>query len=264
MILDDILKRKREEVAERRRKLPLEELRERAAAAPPQRDFRRALAERDDVALIAELKRRSPSAGVIRADFDPTAIATAYHAAGAAALSVLTDADFFGGQLEHLADARAATPLPVLRKDFIIDPYQLWEARAAGADAVLLIVRILTDAQLAEYLALADALGMAALVEVHSLREAERGLRSGAAIIGINNRNLATMTVDLSTTPLVARELPRDRIIVSESGIASRRDVELLAANGVNAVLVGESLLRSADLARAARSLVGVPRLRRI
>ena len=260
MILDDIVQHKRAEVAASRRSRPPEEVRARARAAPPPRDFRRALAERADIALIAEIKRSSPSAGLIREDFDPAAIAASYAEAGAAALSVLTDERFFRGMLDDLAQARAAAPLPALRKDFIIDEYQVYEARAAGADAVLLIVRILPDEQLAAYAALARELGMAALVETHNAEELSRAVGAGADLIGINNRDLDTLTVDLGTTEALAPSVPAGRVLVSESGIGSRGDVERLAGCGVHAVLVGERLMRSEDIAAAARRLTGVPR----
>ena len=261
MILDEIVQHKRGEVAESRRWRPLEEVRTRAGDAPPPRDLRRALAERPDVALIAEIKRSSPSAGLIREDFDPGVIASRYQTGGAAAVSALTDEHFFGGRLEYIARAKAAVSIPVLRKDFIIDEYQVCEARGAGADAVLLIVRILSDEQLAAYLALARALGMAALVETHDAEEVGRAVRSGADIIGINNRDLDTLAVDLATTEALAKEIPSGRVIVSESGIASREDVERLAACGVHAVLVGETLMKSEDVVRATQVLTGVPRI---
>jgi indole-3-glycerol phosphate synthase len=260
MILDRIVEKKREEVAERRRIEPLEAIRACAESASPPLDFRSALVDRPDVALIAELKRRSPSAGLIRKDFDPAAIARAYRAGGAAALSVLTDESFFGGRLEYLAAAKSAAQLPVLRKDFVIDEYQVYEARAAGADAVLLIVRILSGTQIAEYLALARDLGMAALVEAHDRAEVGRALDAGADIIGVNNRDLDTLKISLDTTGELAACVPPGRVLVSESGIGSREDVEHLAGRGVHAVLVGETLMKSADLERATRELTGVGR----
>jgi len=260
VILDEIVQHKRRELAEAARRLPLDEVRSRAAAAEPARDFRGALAAGPAVALIAEIKRASPSAGVIREAFDPAGIARDYAAGGAAALSVLTDERYFRGRLDHVGQAKAAVSLPVLRKDFVLDPYQLHEARAAGADAVLLIVRILADEELRALLGLARELGMAALVETHDAADLERAVRAGADLVGINNRNLDTLTVDLGTTCALAREVPEDRLIVSESGIRTREDVERVAACGVGAVLVGETLMRSPDPAAAARELAGVPR----
>ena len=260
MILDEIVEHKRQEVEAARLARPLAAVRTEAGSAPPARDFRRALGERADVALIAEIKRASPSAGVIREDFDPAVIAGCYREAGAAAISVLTDERYFSGRLDAIAQVRGAAAVPVLRKDFVIDAYQVYEARAAGADAILLIVRILSDEQLGDYLVLARELGMAALVEAHDPAEVERALRAGAGIVGLNNRDLDTLNVDLATTEALVEAVPPDRVVVSESGIKARADVERLAACGVHAVLVGETLMRSADIAEAARSLVGVPR----
>jgi len=258
LILDEIVLHKRQEVADAQQRRPMAYVRVAAESAPMPRDFRRALVERPDIALIAEIKRSSPSAGLIREDFDPAVIAGCYSAAGAAAMSVLTDERFFTGRLEFVAQAKAAASVPVLRKDFIIDEYQVYEARAAGADAILLIVRILSDEQLGAYLILARSLGMAALVETHSADEIERAVRAGADIIGINNRDLDTLTVDLATTESLVELIPSGRVIVSESGVGSRADVERLAGCGVSAVLVGERLMRSPDLTEAARALTGV------
>jgi indole-3-glycerol phosphate synthase len=263
MILDRIVEHKRREVAEAAERRPLEQVRAEAEAAEPPRDFRAALAERSEVALIAEIKRSSPSAGLIRADFDPARIAKWYAEAGAAAMSVLTDAAFFGGSLDFVAQARAAAPMPALRKDFVIDAYQVFEARAAGADAVLLIVRILSDEQLVEYLGLARRLGMAALVETHSREEVARAVTAGADILGINNRDLDTLTIDLETSRTLARDVPPGCVLVSESGIQARGEVERLAAGGIDAILVGQTLMQSDDVARAARELTGVPRFKR-
>jgi indole-3-glycerol phosphate synthase len=263
MILDEIIERKRNEVAAAKNRCPVEELHARLREGAPARDFRRALAARRDVALIAELKRKSPSAGTIREEFDPVALATAYAEGGAAALSVLTDEHFFGGRLDFIAQAKGAANLPVLRKDFIIDAYQVDESRAAGADAVLLIVRVLSDNELVALLERVHRLGMAALVEVHDAEEARRAVRCGARVIGVNNRDLDSLSVDLQTTRALARHIPADRTLVSESGIGSRRDIETLAPVGVEAVLVGESLMKRDDLAGAARELTGVPRVPR-
>ena len=261
MILDKIIERKREEVAALQRRRPLSAVSAEAGAADAPRGFVSALAAGPFVAVIAEIKRKSPSAGVIRRDYDAAALARAYRSGGAAALSVLTDEHFFGGRLEHAAEARSAAPLPVLRKDFLIDPYQVFESRAAGSDAVLLIVRILEGGLLGEMLAVARELGMAALVEVHNAAEAERAAAAGAEIIGINNRDLDSLAVDLATTESVARGIPAGRVIVGESGIGSAQDVERLARAGVRAVLVGELLLRSGDIVKATQALGGVPRV---
>jgi indole-3-glycerol phosphate synthase len=236
------------------------ELRAAAESAAPPRDFNSALRRPGEVALIAEIKRRSPSAGWIREDLSAAEAAAAYASAGAAALSVLTDTDYFGGGLDDLQSARAAVSLPVLRKDFMIDPVQLWEARAAGADAVLLIVRILDDAQLKELGALAEELGMGVLVEVHTAAELERALRADASIIGINSRDLDTFHTDLNVAITLAATIPAGRLVVAESGIRTASDLELVGRAGASAVLVGESLMRQPDLAGATAALLGRPR----
>jgi indole-3-glycerol phosphate synthase len=254
-ILDKIVETKRAEVA---RLLPgAAELRAVAEAAAPARAFAGALRRPGEVALIAEIKRRSPSAGWIRQELSVAAAASAYAAAGAAALSVLTDEDYFGGALGDLRAARAAVSLPVLRKDFIIHPVQVWEARAAGADAVLLIVRILDDSLLSELGALAQELGMGVLVEVHTAAELERALRAEAGIVGINSRDLDTFHTDLDVAIRLAASVPSDRVVVAESGIRSSADVDRVGAAGASAVLVGESLMRQPDLASATAALVG-------
>jgi indole-3-glycerol phosphate synthase len=227
-------------------------------AAPP-RDFAGALTARGEVRLIAEVKRRSPGAGAIRPDLDPVELASGYAAAGAAAVSVLTDQDYFGGSLEDLRRVRAVVPIPALRKDFLVDPLQVFEARAAGADAILLIVRILTAPVLRELLELGSGLGMGVLVEVHDEPELERALAAGATIIGINNRDLRTFKTTLEVTERLLTALPGDRIVVSESGIRTREDVLRLGGSGVDAILVGESLLRAPDPTQAAALLTGCP-----
>jgi indole-3-glycerol phosphate synthase len=216
------------------------------------------------VALIAECKRRSPGAGPIRPDLDPGRLAAAYARAGARALSVLTDERYFGGATADLVGARAAVSLPVLRKDFTIDPLHVVEARAAGADAVLLIVRILDDAALRRLRDEATRRGMAVLVEVHDRAELQRALNLGAAIIGINNRDLSTFRTDLSTTLTLLDDVPDDVIVVSESGIRDRSDVDRLGDAGVDAVLVGETLLRAPDPGAAAAALASVRRRERV
>ncbi len=254
------MERKRAEVAALRGRA--DALEEALDGAPPPRDFRGALGRPGSVCLVAECKRRSPGAGAIRPDLVPEELARAYAGAGASALSVLTDADFFGGSLEDLRAARSAG-LPVLRKDFTLDTLQLIEARGAGADAVLLIVRILDDETLSRLHTAATALGMSVLVEAHDTAELERAVRIGADLIGINNRDLATFTTDLDTTLRLLADVPDDVVVVSESGIRSRRDVDRLGAAGVDAILVGEALLSAADPATAAAALVGVPARRR-
>jgi indole-3-glycerol phosphate synthase len=257
-ILADIVRTKAAEVGELRPRA--KELERAAATSPAARDFRGALAPRGYVSLIAECKRRSPGAGAIRPDLDPADLTRAYAQAGAAALSVLTDVAYFGGSLADLAAAKAATTLPVLRKDFMLDRLQLLEARGAGADAVLLIVRILSDAALMSLHAEAKALGLAVLVEVHDRAELGRALDLGADIIGINNRDLATFRTDIATTLELLEDVPEDVLVVSESGIGGPRDAAFLADGGVDAILVGETLLRAPDPKTMARSLARIPR----
>lgn len=251
-VLDRILARKVEEVAARQAALPLPAMQRRAAAAAPPRDMLAAL-QKDTVALIAEVKRASPSKGLLTADFAPLQIATAYAQNGAAAISVLTDEDFFMGSLRYLEVVRGAVAVPVLRKDFIIDPYQVYESRAAGADALLLIAAALTDGQLAALAALTAELGMTALVEVHSESEMARALRLPARLIGINNRDLRTFEVDLETTARLARLAGDEAVLVAESGIRSAADVARMGRLGAHAVLVGESLVKAADMAGLVR-----------
>ncbi len=260
-ILRRILTNTREELTTRSAAVPPAEMRAMAADAPDPRDFTAALTGRDDVAIIAEIKRASPSEGAIReGDFDPAAIARQYEQAGAAALSVLTDEAFFAGKLEYLTAAREACSIPVLRKDFIIDEYQLHEARAAGADAVLLIVAALPPALLRDLLALTHSLGMTALVESHDEAELEVALGSGAEVLGVNNRDLRTFEVDLGTTERLAAKVRGDRVLVAESGVHTREDVEHLAAAGADAALIGTALMRAEDPGVALRGLTGVGR----
>ena len=257
-ILDTILARKREEVAARRERTSLFELKARAASAPPLRGFADAVAAKiaaGQAAVIAEVKKASPSKGVIRADFDPAAIARSYAAGGAACLSVLTDVDFFQGADEYLVAARDACALPVLRKDFIVDAYQLYEARVLCADCVLLIAAALDDAQLSEYAFIADELGMDVLVEVHDLDELERALPIPARLLGINNRNLKTFEVSLQTTLELKVAVPADRVLVTESGILARADVALMRDNAIHAFLVGEAFMRQPDPGAALSAL---------
>lgn len=221
------------------------------------RDFAGVLTKPDGVSLIAEVKKASPSAGIIAPNFDPVAIARQYEAAGAGALSVLTDEKFFQGKLSYLGLIREAVRLPLLRKDFIIDELQVYEAVAGGADAVLLIVAILDDAQLRDYRALAEHLGLAALVEVHDESELNRALSTGAGIIGINNRDLKTFKVNLSTTAVLAAGIPEEKIVVAESGIHTRYDVVQVKEAGADAILVGESLMKSGDIAGKVKELLG-------
>ena len=257
-ILDTILARKRIEVAERRTRATLDELKARIADAPPLRGFADAVEAKiaaGRAAVIAEVKKASPSKGVIRADFDPAAIARSYEAGGAACLSVLTDIDFFQGADEYLVAARDACSLPVLRKDFVVDAYQLYEARALGADCVLLIAAALDDAELSEFAFIAGELGLDVLVEVHDLDELERSLPVPARLLGINNRNLKTFDVSLRTTLDLKAMVPADRVLVTESGILAREDVALMRDDGIHAFLVGEAFMRQPDPGAALRDL---------
>jgi indole-3-glycerol phosphate synthase len=256
-VLDKIVASKRREVDAARRRTPLEELESKAAVASPVRNFRLALADPGPIRLIAEIKKASPSAQVIRHDVDPVAIARIYQRHGASCLSVLTDTPYFHGHLEDLADVRAAAAIPVLRKDFLIDGYQVVEARSAGADAVLLIAEILDDTLLHRLLELARSLGMTALVELHDAANLRRVLDSGADIIGINNRDLRHFGTDVEHTLRLRDQIPPNVVLVSESGIRSRRDVERLEAAGVSAILVGESLMRANDMGLAVERLLG-------
>ncbi len=252
MILDTIVARKKEEVAAlKARGISMPDL-----EIPPPRGFIRALTEFPGVAVIAEAKKASPSKGVIRPDFDPVAIARSYLAGGAQALSVLTDVDFFQGSLSYIPAVRAAVALPVLRKDFIIDPLQIREARAYGADAILLIAAILETARIQEYQSLASELGMDALVEVHDEAEVEKAVAAGSRLIGINNRDLRDFSMDLNTTFRLQKMIPVEIPLVSESGIRDHHDMLRLAEHGIKAVLVGETLMRAADQADALRTLV--------
>ena len=263
-VLAEICAEKRAHVARRKAVQPESALRALAATAPALRPFAAAL-EREVAncryGLIAEIKKASPSRGLIRADFDPTALAHAYEAGGATCLSVLTDAPYFQGSDEHLQAARAACSLPVLRKDFILDPYQVVESRAIGADCILLIMAALDDAAAHELAAAAAQFGLDVLVEVHNRAELDRALRLDARLIGINNRDLKTLKVDLKTTEELAPLVPPGRLIVGESGIAEPADLDRLAAAGARCFLVGESLMRSGDVAAATRRLLRLPDL---
>ncbi len=259
-ILEKILARKAEEIAERAARTSLDALVARCADAPATRGFADAIEARiarGEAAVIAEVKKASPSKGVIRADFDPTAIARSYEAGGAACLSVLTDVDFFQGADAYLQQARAACALPVLRKDFTIDPYQVYEARALGADCILLIAAALDDGALLELSLLAADLDLDVLVEVHDGEELERALDVPSRLIGVNNRNLRTFDVSLETTLALRDRVPADRLLVTESGIATRADVATMREAGVNAFLVGETFMRAADPGVALRELFG-------
>jgi indole-3-glycerol phosphate synthase len=257
-ILKKIIDRKWEEIRERSASVSLEVLREQAAEADAPRGFVQAIERHiadGRAAVIAEIKKASPSKGVIREVFDPEAIARSYESGGATCLSVLTDEDFFQGSTQYLMEARAATSLPVIRKDFIIDPYQVYEARAMGADCILLIVAALDDGPLLELIQLAHQLGMDVLVEVHDRAELERALNYPVKLVGINNRNLRTFEVSLNTTLELLEMIPQERIVVTESAIHTPDDVKLMRENGVHAFLVGEAFMRADDPGGTLREL---------
>lgn len=254
-MLDEILRHKKEEVAGRGRAVSLKDLKARMRDCAAPRGFQEALLRPAPVHLIAEVKKASPSRGVIRRDFNPVDIARTYQEGGASALSVLTDERFFQGGLDLLGEIKQAVRLPVLQKDFILDDYQIYEARAFDADAVLLIAAVLDRPQLRDFHALARDLGMDVLCEVHTEKELERVVE-WAEIIGINNRDLKTFVTDLETTFRVAKEVPEEKVLVSESGIQTRREVLLLQEAGVDAILVGESLMREGDIRAKLRELL--------
>ncbi len=264
MILHKIVKHKEKELSIRKANIPIEVLAQAIQKCSPEfleakrglGKFKEAISRAESINIIAEIKGRSPSRGLIKENFDPCKVASIYERNGAAALSVLTDEKFFGGSLDHLLQIRKNVSLPILRKDFIIDEYQIYEAALSGAHAVLLIVRILRDHQLKEFLHLTSLLNMDALVEVNCEDDLQRALDGGAEIIGINNRDLATFTVNLETTLRLAPEVPSDRIIVSESGVSSNEDVKRLVAAGVHNILVGSALMEAEEPAKKIRELL--------
>ncbi|MEI7687303.1 MAG: indole-3-glycerol phosphate synthase TrpC [Planctomycetota bacterium] len=256
-ILDRIVASKKDEIRAAKERLPLADLSRRLPAAPPARDFRAALLHGPGMGVIAEVKKASPSAGVMRHDFDPVAIARTYEAAGANCLSVLTDEPFFQGKLEYLVAIRQAVSLPLLRKDFVLDEYQVVEARVAGADAVLLIAEILDDAQLRGLFEAIEALGMQALVELYDPENLPRVLGIGATLVGVNNRDLRSFVTSLEQTLSLAPLVPADRCLISESGIRTADDMRRLRAAGVKGVLIGETFMRSGDIGRDLRELRG-------
>lgn len=260
MILEKIVKAKREEVAARKAGVPLQDLKAQIRDLPSPRDFHQAVnrqAGGGRIRLIGEVKRASPSQGIIRHELDVEALISAYAGGGAAALSILTDEPFFGGRLEDLARAKAGGFLPVLRKDFILDPYQVYESRVWGADAILLIVAVLEPQYLQELLGLSQELGLHPLTEIHTREELKTALDAKVPIVGINNRDLKTFKVSLETTFVLIPEVPPDRVVVSESGIRDSREVSRLEAAGVDAILVGEGILRARDVEGKVRELLG-------
>ncbi len=256
-ILDKIVAAKRQAIREAKSRLSEDELRARATDAPAVRDFLGAVAGPGPIRLIAEVKRASPSRGVLRDDFDPVEIARIYEGHGASCISVLTDEPYFQGSLDHLREVRAAVDVPLLRKDFILEGYQLYEARSAGADAVLLIAECLDASDLRSLYAEALELGLTPLVEFYEPKNLPRVLETGARLIGVNNRNLQTFEANLEHTIRMRSEIPDDRVVVGESGIRNRADVQRLADAGVQAVLVGESLITSDNISRAVDELLG-------
>ncbi len=255
-ILDKIISYKKREVEERKQRVSLGALKAKLTEAEKTRSFKEALSRPGEINLIAEIKRASPSRGVLRDDFDAVKIARVYEEKGAAAISVLTEEKFFQGNINFLLKVKKEVSLPLLRKDFIIDEYQIYESRAYGADALLLIAAILTEDKISQFLRLSHELGMDCLVEVHDEKELDKVLRTSAEIIGINNRNLKTFEVNLSTIQWLKRLIPPGRIVVSESGIRSREDVQQLIEEKIDAILVGESLLRSRDVGKKVEELV--------
>jgi indole-3-glycerol phosphate synthase len=255
MILDKIHAYKLKEVAESKERVSIESLKERCKDVPDAIKSGTVLKRENRVKFIAEVKKASPSAGIIREDFNYIDIAREYEAGGASAISVLTDKEFFKGDIKYLSEIKETVSLPALRKDFIIDPYQIYEARAAGADLVLLIARILTKEEIDAFLALSHELGMECLVEVHDNDELEKVLETEAAIIGINNRNLDTFKTNLDTTLQLRHRIPEGKIVVSESGIKTRADVLALEEAGIDAILIGETLMRSRDISQKIKEL---------
>ena len=257
-ILDKIVRQKRIEIDLLRQTTSLSRMIDMAEAGPPVRDFTDAIRRDPGISLIAEIKRASPSKGVIREDFDPCVIANLYRENGARCISVLTDEEFFQGDLDYLSQIRQRTETPLLRKDFILDPVQVYQARAAGADALLLIAECLGDADLQELHDLTVQLGMTPLVELYETANIQRVIDCGAQLIGVNNRDLKTFEVDLEHTLRVKQVLPADRLVVGESGIFTHEDASRLASAGVDAMLVGESLMRAQDIGEAVRQLLAV------
>jgi len=255
--LKEVVARKKERILAVKTQLPEEELKSRIKDMPPCRKFREAISKPRVLSLIAEIKKASPSAGILRENFDLLGIAAAYKEAGVQAVSVLTEEDYFLGDVSYLNQVRAVVDVPVLRKDFILEPYQIYESRAFGADAVLLIADILTREMIIEMMQLAESLGLDCLVEVHTEKELKKVLNLKAGLIGLNNRDLHTLAVDLKTTEKLYLLIPKDKVVVVESGIRNRQDAMFLKILGVNALLVGEAFMRSADIKAAVEEMMG-------
>ena len=258
MILDEIVANKRQEIDQLKKQYAGKDLKKLLKDLPQPRNFLKAFAK-DKFSLIAEIKKASPAAGLIQKNFDPTSLAKTYEESGAGAISVLTDKKYFQGQLEHIKAAKDSTTLPILRKEFILDEAQIYEARIAGADAVLLIVKLLNAKLLNCYIVLAEELGMQALVETHNAEEVEIALQSSAKIIGINNRDLDSLKIDLNITIALLKQFPqlKERIVISESGIKTKQDIQKLKQAGVNGVLVGETILKSPNIPQKINELLG-------
>jgi len=254
-ILGEIVSYKKKRIAEKKGKIPLAKLRDRITKLPPARDFKRAISLPGEISLICEIKRASPSSGLICRDFRPKEIARTYEKNGAGAISVLTEEKYFQGDILHLFSVKESVKIPILRKDFIIDEYQLYESRAFGADALLLIASLLDVEQIIKFTEISKNLGMETLVEVHCEEDLEKVLSTPQEIIGINNRNLKDFTVDLNITRKLKQKIPQEKIVVSESGIKTRKDVLLLKSIGINAILIGQVLLESEDIGRKLEEL---------
>ncbi|MEK7678856.1 MAG: indole-3-glycerol phosphate synthase TrpC [Deltaproteobacteria bacterium] len=260
MILREIVRNRAARLSRQKQLISVDEIKNRLGSAMPVRDFRAAVigkGKADDIRIIAEVKKASPSKGVIRDVFDPLALAKEYEANGASAISVLTEEKYFQGSLEYLRLIKEKTGLPVLRKDFIIDEYQIYEARSAGADAVLLIAAILDEKALKNFIWLTEALGMAALIEVHDEEEIKKALEAGASLIGVNNRDLKTFKVDINATIRLLPLVPKDKILVSESGLSAREEILMLKKAGASAFLIGTALVKEKDAGKKLRELLG-------
>lgn len=258
MILDEIVRRKRERLQESKIKFPLNDIKEKIRDLAPDREFKKAIKREkgNAIKLIAEIKKASPSRGIIRGDFDPVEIASIYEGKGASSVSVLTEEDFFMGKLSDLSAVRKSVKLPILRKDFIFDDYQVYESRLNGADAILLIASILERLQIEDLMGLAGELGMDSLVEIHNMKELDRALMAEAEIIGINNRNLETLKVDIDTTFKIIRDIPLKKIVVSESGIKGRKDIERIEEERIDAILVGTAFMEADDIGKKVEELL--------